>query len=940
MNRTLEDTDIGPVALGAKRPWETTGQWLEFITNRDTTTPSPYKKARVLSSTNFQPSGCDQQAWAVNLNTSTPPYPSNYHAVTHNSGIMGLNHQGGSLDSDHLQVDSEAQASSSPAMLLPTFQDTMEEGSVVSDGDSEELPYDTCFGMIAIENFQLRDGFFQKQTTNQISLDVNGNMVVIRAADSKAYGGLLDRKAAHAIVALRKNHDVEISASFMSTSSIKLLIYGRLEQSEAIGEELLKHDCFLQQPDSYDASRSYYNPQCFTIPDEDELLSRDNEVSLVQSTALDEKEKSKVAELLDSAAGPIDFRRAQASDILTTTLKAHQAKALAMMLEKESGNIRDAQFPSVWVENPDAESSHFKFYNTITQSYTSQSPRLCSGGLLADEMGLGKTLSTLALIATSLNHRSRSSRTAHATLIVCPLTTIPGWQDQIERHLIEGSLSYKVYHGSTRDSDLATLTSSDIVLTTYETLRAELPDGQIANAGTKRSGRAGLLHNIDWQRVVLDEAHIIRNRTTKIFQAVSTLNAQHRWCLTGTPIQNRLDDLGALVDFLKVDPFNNPNVFKNTFLTPIGNGEKLGWERLRSLIKAIALRRTKQALAGEVDLPPRHEIIHWVNLNDEEKALYDLVKRYFTLAIDAKASNRNAFQLITRLRQICNHGSDLLPSNLRAWLSNASLFNDNPLPPAQMCEVCDAALDDDPSSSHMFSCFHQVCQACIPTDYVLASESCAVCPVCNPTIPTTADRMDRVSDIAFGTKSTSYRPSSKVIALLQNLQNDRQAAFISGQPSSKSVIFSVWTSMLDLVGTALSMNAFVYQRLDGSQTLAQRRYALENFRHNADCTILLASLGSAAVGLDLTMATRVHLMEPGWNPLLEQQAIDRVHRLGQESEVLATRYIVSGLDSVEQYIQHRQEQKINMVTSSLDKLKDHSYKVNTILEDFKHTICI
>ncbi|KAI0840676.1 P-loop containing nucleoside triphosphate hydrolase protein [Hypoxylon sp. FL0890] len=88
------------------------------------------------------------------------------------------------------------------------------------------------------------------------------------------------------------------------------------------------------------------------------------------------------------------------------------------------------------------------------------------------------------------------------------------------------------------------------------------------------------------------------------------------------------------------------------------------------------------------------------------------------------------------------------------------------------------------------------------------------------------------------------------------------------------------------------------------------------------------------------MATRVHLMEPGWNPLLEQQAIDRVHRLGQDSEVVATRYIVSGSDSIEEYVRRRQEWKMNLIASSLDEPRTRNDEAEAILKDLRRTICI
>lgn len=256
------------------------------------------------------------------------------------------------------------------------------------------------------------------------------------------------------------------------------------------------------------------------------------------------------------------------------------------------------------------------------------------------------------------------------------------------------------------------------------------------------------------------------------------LKAKHRWCLTGTPIQNRLEDLGALVEFLRVDPFNDPDIFKHTFLAPIYKEQQGGWGRLRSLIKSIALRRTKAAVYTDLSLPPRRDLIHYVHLNDEEQTLYNLVKRGFALAIESGGAIMNTFQFILRLRQICNHGSDLLPGDLQDWLKDATY------PQSQGCEICGKIFDhEDESSYHVFSCFHQVCQVCHQSSSVYDDSSYFTCPLCNDT---TIEGDDNIRS-AKGSKiqPPRYHPSSKVKALLQNLQNDHTVAIASNQRPAK-----------------------------------------------------------------------------------------------------------------------------------------------------------
>ncbi|KAL2044993.1 hypothetical protein N7G274_002768 [Stereocaulon virgatum] len=129
------------------------------------------------------------------------------------------------------------------------------------------------------------------------------------------------------------------------------------------------------------------------------------------------------------------------------------------------------------------------------------------------------------------------------------------------------------------------------------------------------------------------------------------------------------------------------------------------------------------------------------------------------------------------------------------------------------------------------------------------------------------------------------------------------------------VVFSCWTKMLDLIGQGLSAAKIRYERLDGKMTTPQRHTAIQSFRNDPNCTVFLATIGSAGVGIDLTAACRVHLMEPQWNPMAEEQALDRVHRIGQTQPVTATRYIVS--ESVEEYVVSLQKTKLDLIQQSL-----------------------
>jgi SNF2 family DNA or RNA helicase len=163
--------------------------------------------------------------------------------------------------------------------------------------------------------------------------------------------------------------------------------------------------------------------------------------------------------------------------------------------------------------------------------------------------------------------------------------------------------------------------------------------------------------------------------------------------LTGTPIQNRAEDFGALIGFLKVYPFDSPAVFYSNFINLIQKGDNKGIEKLKALVQAISLRRTKESVFGELKLQPRVEQLQPVELNEMERTLYTTVKRSWTYAAGKSESVRNIFQTITKLRQICDHGRDLLSQKALAVLDQGFTEGERMktiVEDTQLCENCGA----------------------------------------------------------------------------------------------------------------------------------------------------------------------------------------------------------------------------------------------------------
>lgn len=286
--------------------------------------------------------------------------------------------------------------------------------------------------------------------------------------------------------------------------------------------------------------------------------------------------------------------------LIKTPLYPHQREALAWLVERE--NSKD--LPPFWVEQFESRGSRRKFYvNSLTNFMTDQKPKPFWGGILADEMGLGKTLTLVSLIATNkpeMLHLSGEEpqpkesssarplkkhkldvsgfklvegRNPQSTLVVCPLSVMTIWISQLEEHTLQGSLKVYLYHGADRTKKANILSSYDIVLTTYNILAAEGNDARSP------------LQKVTWLRVILDEAHIIKNPNAGMSKAAFSLKAERRWAVTGTPIQNGAKDLCSLMMFLKLQPLDDKSFWNRTIQRPLLSGDASGFMRLQVKLK-------------------------------------------------------------------------------------------------------------------------------------------------------------------------------------------------------------------------------------------------------------------------------------------------------------------------------------------------------------------
>ena len=344
------------------------------------------------------------------------------------------------------------------------------------------------------------------------------------------------------------------------------------------------------------------------------------------------------------------------------------------------------------------------YYNVLTNFAQRAPPAMVRGGILADDMGMGKTITALALILSSKEAAAAarwgavgagagaapsggsgkgsgggSGSGSGPTLIVCPVSVVSVWEAAIAAFCAPGALTFVVHHGAGRARDEADIAQADVVITTYGTLgvgcRDEGPTA-VAGGGGGGGGSGGggastsELHRVAWGRVILDEAHTIRNAGSGQSRAACALNARVRWCLTGTPVQNRLQDLFALFKFLRLSPFDSAAWWNRLIQRPIASRDPAGFDRLANIMAACALRRTKGQLVRGVPLlalPPKTVEVASVVMQPALRARYDALyaagRAHFqgVAAAGGEAALMGTYaavlQWLLRLRQLCCHGA-------------------------------------------------------------------------------------------------------------------------------------------------------------------------------------------------------------------------------------------------------------------------------------------
>ncbi|KAG4258575.1 hypothetical protein FPRO03_03529 [Fusarium proliferatum] len=720
------------------------------------------------------------------------------------------------------------------------------------------------------------------------------------------------------------------------------------------------------------------------------------------------------------------------------------------------------------------------------------------GGILADDMGLGKTLQTISLILTNQKPakdapgwKKHFEKIEKTTLVVAPLALIRQWEHEINDKVEKThGLKVCVHHGPNRTKRFKELALYDVVITTYQILVSEHGNSSDAENGLK-AGCFGL----HWWRVVLDEAHTVKNRNAKATKACYALNSEYRWCLSGTPMQNNLDELQSLVKFLRIRPYDDLKEWKEHIDLPLKNGRgHIAIRRLHSLLRCFMKRRTKEILKEAGALNPggkpsaegegsstgfkvteRKVVTISTALSPAERKFYDRLAaradRSIEQMMQGKVNYANALTLLLRLRQACNHPKLVegkLEKDKDAMSTDATQKTQDPDIDAMAdmfagmgivsrdCNICGRGLSHEDNKSGKDICsdcyddlayfnnherperserskkpkkpkdksrkkdkkkdkkkeivdekviHRQIVEDDDDDDDDESPKKTSGRPRHRNTV------VDSDDEDAESPKKTARQPRNRN-AIVDSDDEEEEAEgswlvpedqrgsihlgeaggeedenaegggdwigsddsedeenvsseeddsifYPSRDPNSpqvlasskirelikilqgevkehKFIVFSQFTSMLDLVEPFFRKERFRFVRYDGSMKNDQREESLRKLRGDPQTRILLCSLKCGSLGLNLTAATRVVILEPFWNPFVEEQAIDRVHRLTQTVDVIIYKLTVA--QTVEERILELQEKKRELAEQAIEGgMRKEALKlgINEIINLFK-----
>ena len=704
------------------------------------------------------------------------------------------------------------------------------------------------------------------------------------------------------------------------------------------------------------------------------------------------------------------------------TLLPHQQDGVRWICAHERRDIDELLYEIPYTFSLSGKPGHYTCLRTFKEVSNSDI-NFIRGGILADEMGLGKSVQLLAAILLDdhtikrikkldevLENSSQSwefdtfgfpteqinakyvtsefnekGERLGGTLIVCPVTMIGEWKRIIsETTNIHPSFVIE-FHGPNRKKySRGDLSNALIVITSYGTVAA--------NTSTYTS----YLHKINWHRLILDEAHEIKNAITLKTKSIKSLKAFICWFVSGTPLQNNIKEFINILSLIGAENYVTAN--KNKYIS-----EELEQVMYLYCLRSLMLRREKNIfdtksfgttsiMAQSNDkynesernatpmnlsvcrspdnyelrnsqvmfktpntlatLPPKHVVLHKVTMSEEEMRIYNLFKKTAKSIINDQNSSVSWIQINSLMMylRLLTAGQEVLNTDARnllnAMIANESIHSSKPAgmsdqkfeyakqllklkfldTPGAAAEhnnylkedytepikpdntkFCPICLSNDPEI--ITHCSHYFHTDCLNT-WLSNSD---VCPCCRE--PLSMDTMFKIWELQDLQGKINIQPTQKtvpvtkfqyVISLIMQTINQGHVDPDDDEPL-KIIVFSSFVRVLNIVCSLLTEHQIPYYQITGKVSNTQRTKVISEFQTTPKSSVMLCTYGAAAVGITVTAANHVILLDPWWNPFIEDQAIDRIHRIGQVRPVYVHRIIMA--NTIEESILKCQENK-------------------------------
>lgn len=549
------------------------------------------------------------------------------------------------------------------------------------------------------------------------------------------------------------------------------------------------------------------------------------------------------------------------------------------------------------------------------------------GGLLMNSAGLGKSI---CILSTIIDNPLK-------TLIICPAGLIDNWLNEIKKHTTISRLRVVKYYGSNRQN--IELNNSQIIyITSYSIVSREF--------NGKDFDKTSLFRKVRFERIVLDEAHYIRNVYSNVSKSIMFLGESYnvnikKWIVTATPIFNEPNDAFAYFKFLGYEGIDSKREWTNIVSKSLN-----GLQILNNWFDKYGLSLKKSDVLKE--LKDKNELKIKLEFGDIEQEFYDTLKEYSQVRMKTLVSridklNRKVFEdidgsmrkilhsnvmvYILRLKQSCNSPWLILQcmkrlqgaSNMREAIERLKYFNESKNIEEE-CPIC----YDTIANYIAEPCGHKCCQGCWNRMINIGIVTCPKCRGYVDDIHPVDDKIDDKIDDKVGGDLIGieeFKQSSKIQKLVDITKNVINK-------DEKIVIVSQWVTMLKIVKHVFEndnvLKNIKFVSLQGDIPLKNRTEAINQFQNNKDVKICFISLMSSAEGINLVASNHLVLMDSWWNNAKMTQVMDRIHRIGQKKDV--TIYNLQIKNSIEEQIEQLVEKKYKMANLVLSKWNIHDPK--------------